>query len=207
MAAQSGSATVNGVPREWVPRVAANKWLWIVIHHTATPSGALARINAAHRAKGWDEAGYHFVIGNGTESGDGQIEVGPRWPKQKWGAHTKSSDNRFNEHGIGIVMVGNFDQSRPSNAQMQSCARLVAYLMKTYHVPPDRVLGHKQTGRATDCPGAYTNVAAIKQMAVRVLAESGEEIPTDGKLALDTPEMGGEGQPTGELLHDAPAGR
>ena len=30
------------------------------------------------QAKGWDELGYHFVIGNGTDTRDGQVEVGSR---------------------------------------------------------------------------------------------------------------------------------
>lgn len=180
------TAMVNGVPRNWIPPVKPNRWYWIVIHHTATPAGALSRIDASHRSKGWDEAGYHFVIGNGTESRDGQIEVGPRWPKQKRGAHTASADNRFNEHGIGIVMVGNFDETRPSKAQLESCARLVAYLMRTYRVPADRVLGHRDA-KATDCPGKHTSVAQIRQAAVRILADAGEPIPTASRVASAAP--------------------
>ena len=88
-----------------------------------------------HRAKGWDGVGYHFVIGNGTNTGDGQIEVAPRWPIQKWGAHAKTPDNRYNEYGIGICLVGNFDTARPTAKQMQSLEKLVAYLMQTYHIP------------------------------------------------------------------------
>src|SRR5439155_15411047 len=68
-----------GVPREWVPNVTSRPWRWIVIHHSATPTGSAAKFDRDHRAKGWDELGYHFVIGNGTETRNGQIEVGPRW--------------------------------------------------------------------------------------------------------------------------------
>jgi hypothetical protein len=183
-------------PADWVPavRTDAGQWRWIIIHHTATPSGALARINASHKNKGWDECGYHFVVGNGTESMDGQIEVGPRWPKQKHGAHTRSSDNRFNEHGIGVVMVGNFDMSRPSQRQLDSTAKLVAYLMKTYNVPASRVLGHRNAA-ATDCPGKYTSLTQIKQQAIAILAASGDRIPEEPARAA----MG----PDAELLHDA----
>ena len=66
------------VPADWAPHVAPNKWLYIVIHHSATPAGSAAQFDRSHRQKGWDELGYHFVIGNGTGSRDGQIEVGPR---------------------------------------------------------------------------------------------------------------------------------
>src|SRR5438445_259074 len=76
----------RGVPRDWVPVAPANSWTWIVIHHSATPTGGAVAFDKMHRAKGWDELGYHFVVGNGTDTRDGQVEVGSRWPKQKWGA-------------------------------------------------------------------------------------------------------------------------
>ena len=176
----------TGVPRDWVPTAKPNAWYWIIIHHTATPSGALSRINASHRGKGWDGAGYHFVIGNGTESADGQVEVGPRWPTQTHGAHTRSSDNRFNEHGIGIVMIGNFNETKPSRKQLESTARLVAYLMKTYKVPPERVIGHRDAS-ATQCPGRNTSIAQIRQMATQILANAGEAIPQSRTRLAGTP--------------------
>ncbi len=161
-----------GTPREWIPAAPARPWRYIVIHHSDTPMGSAARFDAAHKAKGWDELGYHFVIGNGTETGDGQVEVGPRWPKQKWGAHAKTPDNRYNDYGIGICMVGNFDETRPSAAQMKSVAKLVAYLMKTYKISPDRVIGHGDT-KPTDCPGKNMSVATVRRMASAMLADSG----------------------------------
>jgi N-acetyl-anhydromuramyl-L-alanine amidase AmpD len=157
VAAPSGSAA-------WKPRVPSRDWKWIVIHHSATPGGSMAFFDKEHKAKGWDGVGYHFVIGNGTESGDGQIEVTQRWPLQKWGAHAKTVDNRFNEHGIGICLVGNFDVERPSPKQMQSLARLVAHLSQTYRISPQNVVGHKDT-KATDCPGRFVNMAAIRNAA------------------------------------------
>jgi N-acetyl-anhydromuramyl-L-alanine amidase AmpD len=115
------------------------------------------------------------VIGNGTESGDGQIEVGPRWPKQKWGAHAKTPNNEFNDYGIGICLVGNFDIERPTAAQMRSLAKLVAYLEKNYRVPASRVLGHSDT-KPTDCPGRNLSVATVRRMASQALADSGETV-------------------------------
>lgn len=196
---------VNGVPRAWIPAVKPRQYNWIFIHHTATPAGNLARIDASHRQKGWENgAGYDFVVGNGTESRDGQIEVGPRWTKQLIGAHTHSPDgsNKYNEHGIGVVLVGNFDETRPSAKQMQAISKLVAYLMKTYNVPPSRVLAHKNV-KPTDCPGRFTDVAAIRRMATQQLADAGEAIPQDnGELALTDLPNDLAPLPTGELLKD-----
>src|SRR4051812_3753672 len=74
--AQQRAKNAPAIPQDWLIHVPANQWQYIVIHHSATPSGSAAAFDRMHRAKGWDELGYHFVIGNGTMSGDGQIEVG-----------------------------------------------------------------------------------------------------------------------------------
>jgi hypothetical protein len=163
----------SNVPASWIPPVPARPWKWIVIHHTATSFGNAAIVTRWHLARGFDEMGYHFLIGNGTDSGDGQVEVGTRWPKQKWGAHTKTPDNQFNDFGIGICLVGNFDITHPSQAQIRSLDHLVAYLMFTYHIPPDHVLGHDNC-KPTDCPGRYMNVAAVRRSALQILADGGD---------------------------------
>jgi hypothetical protein len=178
--ARKPAPVVASVPAEWNPSARSNGWRWIVIHHSATPAGGAKAFDKMHKAKGWDELGYHFVVGNGTDTGDGQVEVGPRWSKQKWGAHAKTSDNRFNRFGIGICLVGNFDNERPTKAQLQSLSKLVAYLMKSYNVPADRVIGHGET-KATDCPGRNVHIADIRQMATAQLAAAGDAVPTTGE--------------------------
>ena len=183
---------VEATPAGWAPSVPANHWYWIVLHHSATPTGGAAAFDKMHRAKGWDELGYHFVVGNGTDTRDGQIEVGPRWAKQKWGAHDKTPGNQFNEHGIGICLVGNFDTQRPTAAQMKSVERLVAYLMKTYHIPQDHVLGHGET-KATDCPGRYMNVATVRRVCAQMVA---------GKTGPSKPDGNPQPAPGQELLAD-----
>src|SRR5574342_132619 len=54
--------------------VTENQWKYIVIHHSATEKGNAARFDEYHRKKrGWEYGlAYHFVIGNGTLSGDGE---------------------------------------------------------------------------------------------------------------------------------------
>jgi N-acetyl-anhydromuramyl-L-alanine amidase AmpD len=182
-------------PRDWTPTVAPRPWRYIVIHHSATPTGSAAEFDRMHKAKGWDELGYHFVIGNGTGSGNGQVEVGGRWRAQKWGAHAKTADNRYNDYGIGICLVGNFDVDRPTAAQLASLSKLVAFLEKTYHISETNVIGHGQT-KATDCPGKFMNVAQVKSMARQALAAAGE--PTDPVAVTAA---------GGEMLQDAHAGQ
>ncbi len=160
-------------PLDWSPSAAARPWKWIVIHHSATHNGSAAAFDKMHKEKGWDELGYHFVIGNGTNSGNGQVEVGGRWRQQKWGAHAKTADNRYNDYGIGICLVGNFDIERPTPAQQQSLAKLVAFLEKTYRIPEVRVIGHGET-KATECPGRFMNIAQVRNQARAMLVEAGE---------------------------------
>lgn len=178
------------VPPEWNPAGPTHNWQWIVVHHSATPNGCASAFDREHRNKGWDELGYHFVIGNGTLTRDGQIEVGSRWPKQKWGAHAKTADQQFNNFGIGICLVGNFEVERPSQAQLQSLARLTAYLMSTYHIPADRVIGHGQT-KPTDCPGRNCSVGEIRRLAMQTAQREGWVIIPSRSIQA------------GELLRDA----
>lgn len=129
-------------------------WRYIVIHHSATEHGNAALFDKAHRARGWDQLGYHFVIDNGRGGPDGRIEVGSRWPIQKWGAHCKTPDNRYNDYGIGVCLVGDFTDRLPSRAQLASLLRLTDYLMRAYGIPPERVIGHRNApNTSTQCPG------------------------------------------------------
>ena len=175
-------ASVLPSQRDWVPPVQARPWKWIVIHHSATPTGGAVAFDKMHRAKGWDMLGYDFVIGNGTDTADGQIEVGPRWTRQLVGAHAKTADNRFNEYGIGICLVGNFDVNRPSAKQMQSVEKLCAFLMKTYHIPASGIYRHGDT-KATDCPGSNTNLALIRQRSAAMAGVTGyaDALPATGE--------------------------
>jgi hypothetical protein len=159
------------IPQEWLVQGPAHRWQFIVIHHSATPAGSAGSFDRMHRQKGWDELGYHFVIGNGTASGDGQIEVGPRWSKQKWGAHARTADQRFNNYGIGVCLVGNFDIERPTARQMESVAKLVGYLSKTYRVPVSRIVAHSET-KATECPGRHMSVADVRRAVGRLVEEN-----------------------------------
>lgn len=149
-------------PTGWVPPGRAHRWRYIVIHHSATKHGNAAIFDRAHRERGWDELGYHFVIGNGLDSADGQVEVGSRWIKQKRGAHAGVA--LYNQYGIGICVVGNFEQDHPTANQQAALVRLLAHLMTRHSIPSDRIVAHRRF-RKTACPGRHMNVSAIAQQA------------------------------------------
>jgi len=150
-----GTIAMTAEERRWyVP--AARQWKYIVIHHSATDRGSAAAFDVAHRKRGWDELGYHFVINNGNGGPNGYVEIGGRWRKQKHGAHTGGTpDNEYNNHGIGICAVGNFTDHLPSRAQLSALRRLTAFLTRVYGIRPENIIGHRDAPNAsTQCPGA-----------------------------------------------------
>lgn len=137
-----------------IPLYPTRRWTHIVIHHTATDSGNARSIDVLHHKRGfWNGLGYHFLVDNGTNGKfDGQIEVGPRWIKQKDGAHANASG--MNEKGIGISIVGNYSEGRLSEASLQSLLYLVQTLQNYYGIPDHQVIRHGDVpGKATECPG------------------------------------------------------
>lgn len=140
------------------PDKADRPWKFIVLHHSATADGDYAQIDREHKKTlGFDGCGYHFVIGNGTGSGDGQIEVAARWNQQKQGVHCRNAKTHdVEDYGIGICLIGNLDQESPTPRQVAAMQALVAYLEERYNIAPARVATHKHlAATATVCPGRY----------------------------------------------------
>lgn len=129
-------------------------WQYIVVHHSASATGNAAAIDRWHRDRGFDGLGYDFVIGNGTGSGDGVVEVGYRWKQQLVGAHAKTAGNFMNEHGIGICLVGDFTRTKPTAAQMRSLDRLCTFLAQYCGIPAAALRMHGDV-KSTECPGKY----------------------------------------------------
>jgi hypothetical protein len=159
----------------WEPRGGTSgRWECIVIHHSGGQKGGAKAFHEFHtRVRHWDELGYHFVIGNGSDTPDGHVEVGPRWRKQKHGAHCKVPGNYYNDHGIGICLVGNFEHSRPTPAQMASLEELARYLMTACQIPPEQVNTHRGITGRTACPGRKFRLAELKRRLSIPTAGSG----------------------------------
>jgi hypothetical protein len=134
-----------------------SKWNGIIVHHTATDTGSASIIDRIHRNRGFDGLGYDFIINSGNGNPDGLVEVGYRWKQQLTGAHCHSrirNDNYWNKHSIGIALVGNFEETRPTDRQYESLAELITFLKSRYTISESNILGHKQVpGCNTKCPG------------------------------------------------------
>jgi hypothetical protein len=156
------------VPGSWLPPShLEKKWTAIVIHHSGTQNGNAAIFDKWHReGRHWDGVGYDFIIGNGTDSGDGQVEVTFRWRNQVTGAHCKTPNNWANEDAVGICLVGDFSRTVPTGRQMWSLVKLVRFLQNRYKIPKSRIYGHNTTPGAhkTDCPGRNFPMARLKSM-------------------------------------------
>jgi len=138
--------------RESVERIIGQKrylshWRYITLHHSATVQGNAERFDKYHRDHGMGGLFYHFVIGNGTCSGDGEIEVGWRWESQ-------TQVNR--PYDIQICLVGNFNKQQVSDAQFKSLVNLINILRKQYDIPLSNIRRHKDIkGSLTECPGNF----------------------------------------------------
>jgi hypothetical protein len=158
---------IEGIPQGWMPASQMERgWSAIIIHHSGTENGDAAIFDKWHReGRHWNGIGYDFVVGNGTDSADGQVEVTYRWLNQQTGAHCGgTAGNWANEEAVGICLVGDFNQTSPTSRQMQSLVRLVRFLQSRYGIPKNRVFGHNTTpgGRSTDCPGRRFPMAELK---------------------------------------------
>jgi len=131
-------------------------WTYIVIHHSATSGATLESIAREHTERlHADGTAYHFLINTGRSPGtvDGQITLTPRWVRQQPGVHCNPPHHpEFSRRGIGICVVGNFNEATPTPKQMDSLVALVSLLSRQYNIPLDRIVSHNEI-QATDCPG------------------------------------------------------
>lgn len=121
----------------------------IIVHCTATPEGrevSVDTIRGWHKARGWDDIGYHYVVHL-----DGTVEAGR--PEAKVGAHVSGR----NTGTLGIVYVGGVDADDLARAEdtrtpeqkaalMALCRALVAK-----YPTITRISGHNEYA-AKACP-------------------------------------------------------
>ncbi|MGA0172202.1 MAG: peptidoglycan recognition family protein [Phycisphaerales bacterium] len=127
----------------------------ITVHHDGMPpvslssraqiAGRIEQIRAGHRAKGWGDIGYHFIV-------DPQGAVWQGRPLLWQGAHVKDR----NEGNVGVLVLGNFESTRPTTAQLESLERQISALVRLYRVSATSVRSHQEwPGAATACPGRH----------------------------------------------------
>jgi len=117
---------------------------WTPVYFTAAQETAdrleLIRRSHLNRLTAGD-IGYHFIIDR-----SGRIWEGRSLAYQ--GAHVK--DN--NEHNVGVMVLGNFDQQGPSDEQLTSVRTAVTTLRSQYRIAAKNVFTHQEIN-PTACPG------------------------------------------------------
>ncbi len=125
----------------------------ITVHHDAimpVPSGSYADslrrmnlIRRGHLNNGWADIGYHFAI-------DPKGRIWQARPLELQGAHVKD----HNPGNLGIVVFGNYEKIRPTQATLNSVNKMIAYAMHRFNVPLANVHTHQEL-RNTACPGRF----------------------------------------------------
>lgn len=133
---------------------------YIVLHTSATRAvqdiGA-ADIRKWHRAKGWSDIGYHYVIRR-----NGKVETG-RKPDNSIGAHVQG----HNSNTLGICLVGGLKTESPyvaednyTAAQWKALESLIRSLLKKY--PNATICGHRDFSPDKNRDGKITSNEWIK---------------------------------------------
>jgi hypothetical protein len=150
------NATIDAIRRAPVQRA---RWKFVIVHNSGTRQGNARAFDYYHRKirRMRNGLAYHFVIGNGTSSRNGQIEIGDRWRRQINGGHVHS--DYMNNIGLGICLVGDFNRDQPTRAQLEACEELIRYLRERCGQSDGRSLmvrPHREVNPprwSTDCPG------------------------------------------------------
>ena len=218
----------TGTPESNTPR-------GIVIHHTAdsnnydqaaVPGMMRAMYRYATKTLGWDDIAYNFVIDRYGRIWQGRAWLYPEQPV--FPAATLSNNDR----GVGVSMLGNYDQERLSSSARSALVKLLAWKASLHGINPlgstswynnktDRyetmptINGHRDT-YYTACPGGnlYPLIPGIRREVAAVTgAVTGPTTPTpsvgaifrdfDGRADTDILARNGEGR----LMLSSPDGK
>lgn len=131
---------------------------YVVLHCAATPPNldvGVAEIRNWHRARGYSDIGYHFVIRR-----NGRIETG-RQPESAIGAHVKN----HNADTIAVCLVGGVDkrgrpESNYTEAQWTALKRLAGDLARRFNA---KILGHRDFPKVAKACPCFDAIAWAKQ--------------------------------------------
>lgn len=171
------SAVVDGKDRDAIAEVLKGggggvPWGAIVIHHSGQAEGSASAIDDYQRKVVRDPLGlvHHLVVGNGTGSADGAVEVAGLWVRGIQTLHLFRKGDL--PPSISVALVGNGDLAAPTSAQAAALANVIAVLAARFAIPVDRILTHREVeGRSTACPGR--NLPKLEVLAAAGLIPEG----------------------------------
>lgn len=146
--------------------------LGICVHHSAVSPGAKNLVelkqraiayDRSHASKSWaaqiktpGEFGYQYIEYHYLIAKDGSLlQVQDEKYVLYHSGDNFRNDLSFNLHGIAVMLDGNYETERPTEAQMKTLVRLIRETESKYKINA-RIRGHKETSKtATACPGRY----------------------------------------------------
>lgn len=158
-------ATVKSLPPEVASSVTAggasmrlrvaHNITHVTLHHTGDATPLLPGDDPVRRLRGlqswgardrnWWDVPYHFLLGN-----DGRIFEGRDY-------HFIGETNTSYDPGghFLISAIGNYEKQEPTPETMKAIADLMAWAVKEFDVPLDRIGGHYNYFTGTSCPGTH----------------------------------------------------
>ena len=147
------------VPNESSLHVSRRTINRIIVHCTATPEGRVETVESVrrmHKAKGWADIGYHYLIGLNGERWNGRNV-------NLVGAHCEG----YNANSIGVCYVGGCDKNMKAkdtrtDKQKAALIALLKDLRKLY--PKAKIVSHRDLDRkgkacpSFDATNEYKNI-------------------------------------------------
>ena len=147
------------VPNESSLQVSRRTINRIIVHCTATPEGRVETVESVrrmHKAKGWADIGYHYLIGLNGERWNGRNV-------NLVGAHCEG----YNANSIGVCYVGGCDKNMKAkdtrtDKQKTALIALLKDLRKLY--PKAKIVSHRDLDRkgkacpSFDATNEYKNI-------------------------------------------------
>jgi len=128
---------------------------FIAVHHSQRKIDSLKRIKNLHINKyGWEDIGYHYLIDK-----KGRLL---KCRQEKFiGAHVFG----HNKNLIGICLIGNFDEEKPTKEQIQTLIKFLKNKIKKHKIPIKNILGHREFPEVTKtCPGKFIDMDKIRNV-------------------------------------------
>ena len=154
---------------------------FVIVHHSAGSNVTtnyteeVRNIYLQHtQINGWNDVGYNFLIGRDGVVYEGRDGQGLMDGDNVLGAHFCSQ----NSGTMGICLMGNFNDVKPSEASLASLDQLIGWKLKKEGLQPigmafhpgsakqlNLISGHRDGVCATECPGnnLYAALPTIRQ--------------------------------------------
>jgi hypothetical protein len=113
-------------------------WRGVSIRFSGHSWGSIQTVSQQHQRLGLGGVAHHFVIGNGTGSGDGQIDMGFRWRHQEPSGLTLLERQR-DPLLVDICLIGD-GQSPPTSAQLRELVWLIRQLQARLTISSSQVV-------------------------------------------------------------------